>query len=171
MAELAARLASTDARDEEVWEAVDIVESVARPARRGTAQGPGLTGSERRAVELRAMEVACERLEADGWSIENVSAKRSYDLHCRNGGQELRVEVKGTIGAGASVLLTRNEVRHATEHAASVALFVVSSIELDRGVTPPLATGGTVRVLDRWRLGAGVLEPVGYEWVLPTEDC
>jgi Domain of unknown function (DUF3883) len=64
------------------------------------------------------MDVARERLEADGWSVENVSADRSYDLHCKGDGRELRVEVNGTMGAGASILLTPNEVRHASEHEA-----------------------------------------------------
>jgi hypothetical protein len=167
--ELGTRLASTRASAEEVREAVDIVESVARPTRKGRAQGRGLTGPERRAVELRGMDVARKQLEADDWSVENVSSDRSYDFHCQGDARELRVEVKGTTGAGASILLTPNEVRHAREHEAVVALFVVSGIELDREATPPRATGGTLRILNRWRLDAGVLEPVGYEWVLPIE--
>lgn len=149
--------------------AVASIESLARPTSTGRAQGRGLTGPERRAVELRAMEVARQRLEEEGWGVEDVSANHSYDLHCRDGDHELRVEVKGTTGAGASVLLTPNEVRHAGQHEAEMALFVVSEIELDRAATPPVGRGGLLRILDPWELGAGVLSPVGYEWGLPVE--
>lgn len=168
--ELATRLAAEAPPAEGVQEALDVIERVARLGGQARGQGRGLTGPERRAVEMRAMEVACERLREDGWSVEDVSARRSYDLHCMHRGRELRVEVKGTTGAGASILLTRTEVHHATEHAAEVALYVVSRIALNRALTPPLATGGVLRILDRWRLSAGVLEPVGYEWLLPVEN-
>ncbi len=78
--------------------------------------------------------------------------------------------MKGTTGAGASVLLTLNEVRHAGQHEADMALYVVSEIQLDRAATPPVTQGGVLRILDRWHLGAGALSPVGYEWVLPVEN-
>jgi hypothetical protein len=42
------------------------------------------------------MAVATAYLEGAGWSVENVSTTRSYDLHARRGGEILRVEVKGT---------------------------------------------------------------------------
>ena len=115
------------------------------------------------------MEVARERLEEEGWSVEDVSANHSYDLHCRSGEQELRVEVKGTTGSGMSILLTPNEVRDARQHG-HMALFVVSEIALDRAATPPVTHGGVLRILDPWHLGAGVISPVGYEWVLPVES-
>ena len=163
-------LTTGEASAEETQAAVGTIESLARPTSRGRAQGRGLTGPERRAVELRAMEVARQRLEEDGWSVEDVSANDCYDLRCHSGEQELRVEVKGTTGAGASVLLTPNEVRHAGQHEADMALFVVSEIELDRAATPPVTRGGLLRILDPWDLGAGVLSPVGYEWVLPVKN-
>jgi hypothetical protein len=169
-AELAIRLASGRAASRQVQEAVDLVERIARAKGKGRRQGRGLTGPERQAVERRAMTVARKRLERDGWGVEDVSADQSYDLHCANGRRELHVEVKGTTGAGASILLTRNEVRLAYEHAAEVALYVVSEIQLNRERPSPLATGGTLRRFDPWRIDAGILEPVGYEWLLPVTD-
>ena len=61
--------------------------------------------------------------------VVDVSARQPFDLLCRNGDRELRVEVKGTTSRGLSVLLTRNEVRHAQANAEKVALFIVSEIK------------------------------------------
>jgi hypothetical protein len=169
-AELQDRLASSPGHADEVELAVETVEVVARPGRVGRGQGRGLSGPERKAVELRAMEVVARVLALDHWSVEDVSRQRSYDLHCTRGEEELRVEVKGTTGAGERILLTRNEVSHANEHEGGVALFVVSRIDLDRDARPPRATGGQLRRLEPWALSAGTLEPVGYEWVLPTGE-
>ena len=54
--------------------------------------------------------------------VLDVSATEPFDLLCREGDRELRVEVKGTTSLGLSVLLTRNEVRHAQENSGRVAL-------------------------------------------------
>jgi hypothetical protein len=45
--------------------------------------------------------------------VSNVSAFKPFDILCRDGERELRVEVKGTTSSGLSVLLTRNEVLQA----------------------------------------------------------
>ncbi len=70
-------LTTGEASAEETQAAVDTIESLARPTSAARMQGRGLTGPERRAVELRAIEVARERLEEDGWRVEDVSAN-----HC-----------------------------------------------------------------------------------------
>jgi hypothetical protein len=165
--ELEPRLAAGTQRATEIQDAVEEVERSARPQRgRARGQGRGLTAAERKVIEDRAMHVATETLTAEHWQVEDVSLSRSYDLHCTRNGQELHVEVKGTTGDGASVLLTKGEVRHVSEHAADGELFVVSKINLVRG-TGGRARGGEVRRLRPWRLHDGVLEPVGFEWFLP----
>ncbi|HEX9367842.1 MAG TPA: DUF3883 domain-containing protein, partial [Vicinamibacterales bacterium] len=60
--------------------------------------------------------------------VIDVSATEPFDLLCRDGSRERRVEVKGTTALGLSVLLTRNEVRHAQAKDRPMALFVVSEI-------------------------------------------
>ena len=123
----------------------------------------------RRVVEAHAMELARRHFERQGWVVEDVSGHESYDLHCtRRGGQELRVEAKGTTGDGATVLLTPNEVAHARRQYPRVALFVVAGIQVAAAADgPPHATGGTAHVYDPWRIGHGALIPVGYAYTPP----
>lgn len=149
-------------------ELLDEVDEVASPLRRGGGQGRGLGAPERRAVELRAMELAIAHY-AQRWdAVEDVASTRSYDLECRSGDRYLRVEVKGTTGRGDSVLLTANEVLHARAQAPHVALFVVSGIQLRReSGSDPVASGGSVRIFEPWEVDACALRPVAYECGLP----
>jgi Domain of unknown function (DUF3883) len=144
-------------------------EEIERLSRSG-GQGRGLSAPQRRAVELRAMAEVSRRLTEEGWEVEDVSAeKRGYDLHVERDGVERHVEVKGTTGTGASVLLTPNEVRHCRDNPAHTVLAVVSGIMLSRRDGSWTAEGGVLRSFDRWRLDEGVLTPRSYEWVLPPE--
>lgn len=147
----------------------DAVEAVARAAGargRGT-QGFRQSAEERRAIELRAMAVARDRLERDGWRVEDVSTTRSYDLHCRRGGEVLRVEVKGTAGDGSAVLLTPNEVAVAREHHPETALLVVSDIGLRRDREQLVAVGGRLSSLSPWHPDeVGRLTPLGFRYEL-----
>jgi hypothetical protein len=105
----------------------------------------------RRAIESHAVALATRHYQREGWTVADVSANSSYDLHCVNpGGRELRVEVKGTVGRGDAVLVTANEVRHSREFAPNVAPFVVSEITVyaDRS-----CTGGRTRVVHTWIAG------------------
>jgi Domain of unknown function (DUF3883) len=157
--------------DRQVEEAKRTLEGVARPPR-GGGQGRGLNAEQRRAVELRAVAVATLWLEEDGWDVEDVSLeRRGYDLHATRGDEELHVEVKGTTGSGASVILTPNEVRHAGADPSRAVLSVVSGIELSETDGGRRGDGGVNRVFNRWRVSDGALEPVGYEWILPPDDA
>jgi len=116
------------------------------------ARGQGrLSAAARRAVELRATEVASAYYEARGWSVDDVSLhKLGFDLRCKLDGCELHVECKGTIGLGEEVVLTRNEVKHARDFA-NTCLFVVHSIDLDRTEpSNPKASGGRPLILEPW---------------------
>lgn len=158
-----------DRPDTQVEEAIDLIEQMANPGR-GGGQGSGLNAAQRRAVELRAVGVVTSRLEERGWDVEDISSqKRGYDLHATRGEEERHVEVKGTIGSGASVILTRNEVRHARADPAHAVLAVVSEIELTGEDDSWEAEGGRLRDFDRWRLEEGALEPRSFEWVLPPQ--
>ena len=102
-------------------------------------------------------------------NVKDVSATASFDLLCRHGSQELRVEVKGTIGEGKSVVLTKNEVRQAGQ--TGFALFVVSQIEINRSdPNVPKASGGICRFFDPLDLTKHKLKPLAYtcdlEWSL-----
>ena len=57
------------------------------------------------------MAVATVHLELDGWTVDDVSTTRPYDLHCRRGSEVLRTEVKGTTGDGSAVVVIRMRSR------------------------------------------------------------
>jgi len=152
----------------EVEQAIAAAEAAAgRAPSRG--QGFGLTAEQRRAVELRAMEVAAEHYVGLGYDVEDVSGRESFDLKCGRDGETLHVEVKGTTGLGETFVITRNEHALARRLHPANALVVVSRIELSAqtdGTT--LATGGVRRVVEPWDLGACAPEPIAYECRVPT---
>jgi predicted RNA-binding protein with PUA-like domain len=82
---------------------VAVVEEAVRPRARGQrwSQSPAV----RRAIELHAMQSAIQHYTEQDWSVEDVSAFCSYDLHCERDDRVLRVEVKGTTSTDERVLL------------------------------------------------------------------
>ena len=144
-----------------------LIEEQARG--RSSGQGFRVSPEVRTAIEGYAMERAKAYYERRGWSVEDVSASRPYDLHCtKPGGKELRVEVKGTTGGGSEVLLTPNEVTHAREHYPRVALFVVAGVETsDESGGLSVTGGGAERDYEPWQIDEGDLAPLGYSYALP----
>lgn len=140
-----------------------VVESAVRPLTGNDGQSWLSDSVRRRAVEMYAMLKATQHYQRTWPDVKDVSAWESFDLLCRNGDKELRVEVKGTSTAGAKVLLTRNEVKHARDAANSVALFVVSEILIGANCA---CSGGTVRVFEPWLIDEKRLEPVAFEYDL-----
>jgi hypothetical protein len=102
-------------------------EALLRPRRRRSITA----AAQRRAIERRAVEVATDKLESEGWAVEDVGAIESYDLDCVRGGEHLLVEVKGTTGPPDRVIVTANEVSLARAHAPATALLVVHHILFD----------------------------------------
>ena len=159
-------LPSVDADAPEVEEA---------KAEAGAATNPDLppprrsSAAERRAIELRAMEVAEDHYRVAGWEVEDVSASMSFDLRCRKDGSELHVEVKGTTTNRPQVVLTANEVLHAREEHPRTALVWVNEIVLDRTGDDPVASGGSIRVIEPWRIDDGTMEALAFAYTLPAE--
>jgi hypothetical protein len=129
---------------------------------RSKGQGFARTPAERRALENHAMVAAERYFQQQGFRVEDVSARRSYDLVCKKGQTELHVEVKGTTTDGDAVVLTNNEVKHACDPRNSCVLFVLHSIRL-KGRT---AAGGKQRVLRPWQPQQRHLTPVSYTYRL-----
>ncbi|MEQ9435653.1 DUF3578 domain-containing protein [Hyphomonas sp.] len=140
------------------------IEEVSNPVRAGSnAQGFGLSGPERRVIELRAMALAREWLLAHGYTARDCSATASYDFAASRDGRELKVEVKGTTSSALDgFVMTRNEVELHTREQGETILILVSSIRLDRSGAEPIATGGLVEVLQGWDIGTFSLEPMAY---------
>jgi Domain of unknown function (DUF3883) len=149
--------------DDAVAEAEAAINMIAG-VRRG--QGFATDSTAKKAVEDRAMDMVRVALEADGWTVKDVSRHESYDYHCRRGDDELRVEVKGSRSTPGQILVTANEARHALEHG-DVALAIVGSIKLRRDAGTPLAVGGVITWLRPWAIGQGTLVPLAYSWRVP----
>jgi hypothetical protein len=109
------------------------------------------------------MELAKDRLDADRWEVEDVSASKSFDYIARRGGIELHVEVKGLAGSPPQVLLTINEKRHAQQWR-HLAIAIVTGIRVDRAGDAVSASGGDLRYIEPWRIDDGDLEPVQFRW-------
>lgn len=162
--------ASSDTRRktpvEGVSEAAVVVEEAVRPRARGQrwSQSPAV----RRAIELHAMQAAVEHYTRQGWSVEDVSAFCSYDLHCEQDDRVLRVEVKGTTSTGERVLLTRNEVAQARANYPNTALFVLADITVIKEADDrPSVRGGRAVVLEPWMPRDEDLEPIAHEYTVP----
>jgi hypothetical protein len=153
--------------------AEELAEAVAAPlrSRHRSGQGFRLTAQERRVVERQAMDTAQAHLLAAGYEVEDVSKKRPYDFLATRDGRSIIVEVKGTTGGLGSVVLTSNEVMaHQSGHPEN-ALIVVHSIELDRTSDPPIASGGHLFKLHPWTIDASALQPLSFQYVLPSSPA
>jgi hypothetical protein len=156
-------------RAPEVLDAVDVVEE--RASGRPRRQGFRTSVAARRAVEAHAMKRAANYFTKLGWTeVRDVSARQPYDLHCKRGHEELRVEVKGTTSDGSTILLTAGEVLHARAQRATMALFIVSKVVVTEQDGRAEASGGNDSVIIAWDVDAGTLSPVGYTYVVPTDD-
>jgi Domain of unknown function (DUF3883) len=166
--ELAMRLLGRKPTDPEIGttrEQDDILAAV-HPRR----AHPTRSHAERCAIEVRAVQAVKERLMREGWSVEDVGASRSYDLHCSADGQQLFVEVIGTTGPLSMVVLTANEVEIARRRHPDTALFVVHDIELSGGAESPKASGGTLRELRPWLPEESRLTPAVFSYRLDDQD-
>lgn len=114
-----------------------------------TGQGFATSQVVKKAIEDHAMDAAKRYFVGLGYSVEDRSATHSYDLRCTRPGQVLYVEVKGTTTAGASILLTPNEVAFARRNYPNTVLFILASISINPG-GPVIASGGVTRVIQPW---------------------
>lgn len=153
-----------EAPDEDFCQEVEVLLEDHRAAQSG--QGFRSTPELRKAIEDYSVNKAIKYFESRDYSVENVGKTRSYDLHCRRNGEELRVEVKGTQSGGQSVILTPNEVRNARENL--TALYILHDIRVVRKYQGNFRlSGGAAKVLHPWVIGEnGTLTPVGYTYSL-----
>jgi hypothetical protein len=145
-----------------------IEEEVRRLVRQpGRRQGFGLSADQRAAVERRAMQVVSEHFIECGWTVEDVSGTSPYDLRCtRKTGELRRVEVKGTTGGAAAVIVTYNEVIAAKADPSTAVLAVVHGIALENGGRT--ARGGTLHLISPWHPHDRALMPIAYRYLIPS---
>ncbi|MET3497094.1 DUF3883 domain-containing protein [Variovorax boronicumulans] len=147
---------------------VGAVLAAARPRSAGLRPNYMQDTAARKAVEMRAMHVAIEDLRTEWDHVADVSATESFDVLCRSGNAELRVEVKGTTSDGATIVLTRNEVLHAREHHPHVALYVVARIDLKLRNGIAVAEGGILTKRRPWNVIDFELVPLSFQCRLMT---
>ncbi|WP_426497372.1 DUF3883 domain-containing protein [Streptomyces sp. D54] len=119
--------------------------------------------AKRKAIEVYAENMAIAHYEELGWTVERLG--KPYDLHCTRDGEERRVEVKGTTGSAAQVLLTSNEVDHARNPQHTVDLYVVGDIRIE-GEGHSASEGRVLHFKD-WVPAEEDLKPRSFEYRLP----
>lgn len=129
-----------------------------------TGQGWVVDPIKRKAIEIYAVEAAEEYYEAQGWTTERIGAP--YDLDCTKGVETLHVEVKGTTGSLATVMLTKNEVTHASEYKTD--LFIVTNIVAEDPQNDVcVCSGGDWYLYESWVPDNDDLTPVSYIYDVP----
>jgi hypothetical protein len=112
------------------------------------------------------MSLAIEHLSKLGYSVEDTSRNKPYDLVARKDDEEVFVEVKGTTGNLGGILLTRNEVAHHKKFFPSNGLIVVSQIALSNTQANPVASGGLLNAQLPWKIDDLQLEPICYSYTV-----
>ena len=120
----------------------------------------------KKAIEMQAVRQAISHYESNGYTVEDVGAYRSYDLHVVRGDEVRHVEVKGSQGSVEKILLTRNEVTHANDYG-QTDLVVVEEIEWERQLDGTVVTqDGHMALHPEWRPSPENLTPLSYEYFL-----
>ena len=146
---------------------LDLREFGIKEQKSNSGQGIGLTYEERRVIELRAMEIARDIYLQEGWTLLDTSTSEPYDFEAYKGKEIRYIEVKGTTGDGASVILTHGEVKHVFDNPETSALVVISNIKLDKSSESPSASEGKVHLhLDPWIIDEEKLTPTPYRYLL-----
>jgi hypothetical protein len=141
---------------------LEIIQTV-RPKSSRKGQGFGLSGEERKQVELRAMKLAEGWLEDKGYKVKDTSSNRPYDFEAYKDGTTMKVEVKGTTSDNAdAILMTRNEVDLHRDEKGNTALFIVSSIRLEREPAGLTASGGVLEAMLGWDIDEWELTATAY---------
>jgi len=141
------------------------IEGVVNPAKKHGAsrQGYGLDAEERKAVELRAMEIVREHLEAAGYDVKDESSGQSYDFLATRDGVQTKVEVKGTTSPVAdAILMTANEVRLHLDKRERTALAIVSGIAFVERGQSPRCSGGVLEYREPSTISGWAIEPTAF---------
>lgn len=149
----------------DVIKVLQAAEGISSPFRHSVGgQGWGLDQPARVAVELQAMRIAEQWLVSENFTYKDVSSTDSCDFRAERDGEEWVIEVKGTTGGPASILVTRNEVALHQAHHPKNALLVVHGIKL--GADRLSASGGTLFAICPWKLEDSRLRPTAFEYRL-----
>lgn len=157
---------NTAAELEDLWaehNGLPIVE----PKIRAGGQRWQMDAAKRKKVE-DAAQARLERHYCElGWVVKDQRYGNPYDAIATKAGRKpLFLEAKGTETAGASVIVTRNEVAFAREHPGQCRIGILANVKFsaDGDVDPE---SGTFTVQD-WNPSMGNLSPREYDWAPPA---
>jgi hypothetical protein len=115
----------------------------------------------RLAIESYSMEKAKEYYQKNGFNVNDVSSKESYDLVVIKENISKKIEVKGLQGDLQQIILTKNEVAMANENP-DMELFIVHSIEYDKEKGKIKKNSGIIKVISPWHIDNERLIPLQY---------
>lgn len=143
------------------------LETISRPARAEAAgQGFRLSADERRAIEIRAMDVARGWLESDGYTVADKSKTSPFDYEAKKGDTILKIEVKGTTSDGVDeIFMTKNEVDLHTHERGKTGIIIVSGIKLEKVNEESIAKGGELYADIGWDIRTWDLVPMAFKVV------
>lgn len=133
----------------------------------GAGQGFRVGAGLRREIEDLAQQRLMDHFVAQGWEVEDTRVGHPYDAVARRGGEVWYLEAKGTTSAGASVLVTRNEVAFAAANPGRCVIGIVSEIAVVDGHV--VAGSGDLAVYD-WFGDEEDLEALQYAYRPRTRD-
>lgn len=153
-------------RDLTASDAAEIeLEAISRPTDRQRAgQGLRLSAEERRAIELRAMELAEAWLTAEGYAVKDKSRTASFDFEATGALGTLKIEVKGTTSdRDEAIFMTKNEVDLHMRERGQTGLIIVSNIRLEKSGAKTKASGGRVYADIGWDIEGWELLPMSFK--------
>ena len=139
-----------------------------RPKQRKTSQGFQRDQAKKDATEARAMEVAKEYYESNGYKVKDCSMQRGlgYDYLCSKTKEVIEVEVKGTTGNLDKVIITRNELNNALNSMNRTDLFIVHSINFEITQEKVNGVNGITHVVKHWKPKKQDLEPLTFNYFI-----
>lgn len=116
----------------------------------------------RKAVEDAAQNWLMKVYRDAGWVVQDTHIGNPFDARATKNGKVLYLEAKGTQTAGATVIVTRNEVGHALDHPGQNVIGIWSGIRLGAdGKVDPKSGTKTIRM---WDPKQEDLSPISYDW-------
>ena len=147
---------------ENMWAEHIGVPAAATPPPGASVQGWQPDTVKRKKIEDAAQERLMRLYRDRGWTVRDTRIGHSYDATATKDGELLYLEAKGTVSAGATLLVTRGEVAHARQHPEACIMGVLSDVLfLPNGEVDP--DSGTFR-LYQWDPDTGDLVADSYSW-------
>jgi len=154
-------LLTEDGIQDELENAVSVV----------TESGDGFLSDPRIRKEIEEYAMACARkylIRRKYKEITRTDDRHCYDFTCREDGETIYVEVKGTQTRGEKVFITKNEKANLESNPNTI-LYVRHSVDVAAGKRIRVS-GGVEKVINRWDARLGSFAPVTYLYTLPVSE-